>query len=136
MTVSAITTSLLWGPVYLDGPAIAGQPRGDPASERSVAIRTAIDVVPSDASVSAIHFMVPHLTHRVHVYEFPNPWRATNWGDGSNPGERLPISDEIEYVVVPDDLGTEEQVIVDELVASDYSIVHSRDGFVVLERRP
>jgi hypothetical protein len=24
---------------------------------------------------------------------------------------------------------------VDELVASDYSVVHSRDGFVVLERQ-
>jgi uncharacterized membrane protein len=135
MASSALATSLLWGPMGYDGPPIAGQPDGDPASERSAAIRDAIDVIPSDASVSAFNYVVPHLTHRVHIYEFPNPWRATNWADGSRTGERLPIADEVDYVVVPEHLETEEQAIVDDLVASEYSVVHGVDGFVVLGRR-
>jgi uncharacterized membrane protein len=131
VTVSALTTGYLWGPLDRDE-----QPIGDPGSAQSAAIRDVIGVVPSNASVSAIYNLVPHLTHRVHIYEFPNPWRARNWGDGRREGERLGVADEIEYVVVPDQMDTEEQSVVNDLVAGDYSIIHNRDGYVVLERQP
>jgi uncharacterized membrane protein len=131
VTVSALTTGYLWGPLDRDE-----QPIGDPGSAQSAAIRDAIGVVPSNASVSAIYNLVPHLTHRVHIYEFPNPWRARNWADGRREGERLGVADEIEYVVVPDQMDTEEQSVVNDLVAGDYSIIYNRDGYVVLGRQP
>jgi uncharacterized membrane protein len=134
MTVTALTTGYLWGPLSYDGAPIAGQPNGDPSSARSAAIRDAIDVIPSDVAVSAINHVVPHLTHRVDIYEFPNPWRATNWADGSQEGEPLPIADEIEYVVVPAQMETDGRAIVNDLVSSDYSIIHNLGGYVVLKR--
>jgi uncharacterized membrane protein len=129
MTASALLTGYAWGAVGRNGQSI-----GDPNSATSVAIRDAIDVIPRNASVSAIYNAVPHLTHRVHIYEFPNPWRAVNWADGSHTGERLPIADEIEYVVVPEEMDAEEQAIVNDLLASSYSIIHDLDGYVVLRK--
>jgi len=42
--------------------------------------QAAIDLVPKDAAVSAPYNLVPHLTHRSKVYEFPVPWCNINWG--------------------------------------------------------
>ena len=47
---------------------------------KAVAKRKAVALVPSNASVSASYNVNPHLTHRTHVYEWPNPWIGTNWG--------------------------------------------------------
>ena len=129
MTASSLMTGYAWGAVGPDG-----QPVGDPGSPTSAAIRNAIEVIPDDASVSAIYNAVPHLAHRVHIYEFPNPWRAVNWADGSHAGERLPFADEIQYIVVPDEMEAEEQEIVDELLVSGYSTVHNVDGYLVLRK--
>ncbi|MCB0975039.1 MAG: DUF2079 domain-containing protein [Actinobacteria bacterium] len=49
-------------------------------SPRHEVMREAIDVVPANASVSATYNLVPHVTQREFVYEFPNPWRPWNWG--------------------------------------------------------
>ena len=53
-----------------------------PRSEWPVteAKRAAVALVPGSASVSASFNVNPHLAHRAHVYEWPNPWIGTNWG--------------------------------------------------------
>jgi uncharacterized membrane protein len=40
-----------------------------------------ISLIPKNASVSATHDMVPHLTHRTKIYNFPNPFKAHYWGN-------------------------------------------------------
>jgi uncharacterized membrane protein len=127
--ISAIISGWLWGPIGRRGKTV-----GDPSSSRSAAIRSAIEVVPVDASVSAIHYAVPHLTYREDIYEFPNPWRAQNWADGSRDGERLPVADEIEYVVIPNEMEPDLERIVDDLQSSDYSTIHHERGFTVLRK--
>jgi uncharacterized membrane protein len=131
VTVTALATGYLWGPL-----GRSDHPIADPGSARSEAIRDAMDVIPSGASVSAVFNLVPHLSHRVHIYEFPTPWQARNWADGSQDGEQLAIADEIDYVVVPEQLESEEQAIVNDLVEADYSIIHNQDGYMVLKRQP
>ncbi len=63
----------------------------------------ALRLVPPDAAVSASYNLVPHLTHRTQVYEFPNPWIVTNWGVQ---GEDPPDPDRVQYLVVLDGPGS------------------------------
>jgi uncharacterized membrane protein len=39
-----------------------------------------ISIIPDNASVSATYNLVPHLTHRERIYDFPNPFEAHYWG--------------------------------------------------------
>ena len=54
---------------------------------RQASAERAVQRVPRGAGVAASYSLVPHLTHRVHIYEWPNPWIVANWGIH---GERLP----------------------------------------------
>lgn len=50
-------------------------------SENEAQIYDLITLIPKGASVSATHDMVPHLTHRTKIYNFPNPFKAHYWGN-------------------------------------------------------
>ena len=67
---SPVTTSSIWP---------CAPTRTSPCRSRP------IDLLPDDAAVSAPYNIVPHITHRERVYEFPVPWCNINWGvDGEN----------------------------------------------------
>ena len=51
-----------------------------PPYPQDQAINEAISIVPKSASVSATYNIDDHMTHRVLMYEYPNPWIVTNWG--------------------------------------------------------
>ena len=82
---------------------VAARPRLRRASGRRVPTRTpvvqqaAIDLVPKDAAVSAPYNLVPHLTHRAKVYEFPVPWCNINWGVA---GENLDDPAGVEWLIL------------------------------------
>ncbi|HVL50305.1 MAG TPA: DUF2079 domain-containing protein [Actinomycetota bacterium] len=54
-------------------------------------------LIPDDASVSAVYYLVPQLTHRKEIYEYPNPWSPANWGVRGE-GTADPAS--IEYLAI------------------------------------
>lgn len=127
---AAATSSFLWGPApWARVPA----PLGDPASELAVAARDAIDQVPDGSSVSASPGLVPHLSHRREIYEFPNPWWATNWGDFSLDGQRLPMADSVQYVVISKDLSPENESVLND-IRSEFTIDYENAAFLVLRR--
>jgi uncharacterized membrane protein len=95
MAASAVTAAYLWGPIGRHDVPVA-----DPGTPHAVAAREAMSMVPAEAAVSASHRYVPHLTHRRQIYEFPNPWRAANWGDWTSEGARLPFADDIDYLLI------------------------------------
>ena len=58
--------------------------------------------IPSNAKISVFHSTAPHLAHRKEIYQFPNPFRIVMYGpDTSNEGQRNPLADGIEYVLLP-----------------------------------
>jgi hypothetical protein len=95
-------------------------------------MRHALTLVPADAGVSATYSLVPHLTHREHVYEFPNPWVPTNWG----PSNRRPDPDTVDYLVLDTTLRTFQRGLYRELVrvGGPFEVVEERDGVVVARR--
>ena len=93
---ASVVSTVAWGP----SPVGAEYNRGwwplqtDP---RQAVNDAAIGAVPSNAAVSATYSYVPHLTHRVKVYEFPVPWRDINWGVR---GEHLDDPSHVQWIVV------------------------------------
>lgn len=89
----AIASNYQWSPSPIAADSQTHWQQGrlsDPAAYRALAM------IPADASVSAFYAYVPHLTHREHIYVFPNPWQPENWATASS----LPDPKSVDYVVV------------------------------------
>ncbi|HSO54565.1 MAG TPA: DUF2079 domain-containing protein, partial [Actinomycetes bacterium] len=102
LVVVAGFTSWRYGPAPW-----ARDPVAIPSGPTDQVRREALALVPDGAPVSAQYNLVPHLGHRVEVYEFPNPFRAVNWGlDGD---EHPPAATErLRFVVVQRELLAEQ----------------------------
>jgi uncharacterized membrane protein len=119
------------------GPAPwARDPVAIPAGPTDQARRAALDLVDEGAPVSAQFNLVPHLGHRAEVYEWPNPFRAVNWGVAGD--AHSPATEErLRFVVVQRDLLSEQdQELLDQLQSNPaWRTAMDRDGVVVLERQ-
>jgi uncharacterized membrane protein len=106
-----------------------------PAGPADPVRREALALVEPGAAVSAQYNLVPHLAHRPLVYEFPNPFRAVNWG---LPGEGHPqeAAEAVRFVVVQRDLlGEDDRRLLDRLQNDPaWHTRLDRDNVVVLER--
>jgi hypothetical protein len=106
-----------------------------PAGQADPLRRQALGLVEPGAAVSAQFNLVPHLTHRQRIYEFPNPFRPVNWG---LPGDTHPpgAAEAVRFVVVERDLLGEEDRQLLERLQNDpaWRTRLDHDGVVVLER--
>jgi uncharacterized membrane protein len=97
--------------------------------------RQALSLVADGAPVSAQYNLVPHLGHRAEVYEFPNPFRAVNWGLA---GDRHPQAalERLRFVVVQRDLlGEQDRQLLDQLQKDPaWRTAMDSQEVVVLER--
>ena len=127
--IAVLISAYVWGPApFSRHPG----PLGDPAGQFAIDAREVVGRIPRDAEVSAIPQMVPHLTQRSRIFEYPNPWIASNWGDFSSNGERLPYADTVEYIV----LYAEPDPEFIESLGNDFSVALSNSSLMVLERVP
>jgi len=104
------------------------------AEPRHAAVNAALRRVPPNAGVSATYYLVPHLTHRVNVYEFPNPWVVANWGaHGENPPDPATVS----YLIVDERLLGTMQPLYERLLSPQggYHPIYRAQGIVVAVRR-
>jgi len=66
------------------------------------------ELIPPNAKISVLHSTAPHLAHRKEIYQFPNPFRIVMYGpDTSKEGQRSPLADGIEFVLLPRNLDGE-----------------------------
>jgi uncharacterized membrane protein len=108
------------------------RPADGPAN---AARRQALGLIDPAAPVSAQYNLVPHLAHRTHIYEYPNPFAAANWGfpgDQHQPTQ----AERIRYVVVERPLlGAAEAALLEQLRGQpQWRTLLDRQGIVVLER--
>ena len=98
--------------------------------------RQALALVDPRAPVSAQFNLLPHLAHRTEIYEFPNPFRAVNWG---LPGDQHPqgVVDRLRFVVVQRDLlGDDDRALLDRLQNDPaWRTAFDQQGVLVLERQ-
>jgi len=131
LLVVAIAMDYRYGPARWSKDPVVGS-----ASAADAPRNQALALIPPDAPVSAQFNLVPQLTHRTRVYEFPNPFRPVNWGlDGDvHPAQDL---QDLRYVIVDRALlDKDQQTLLQELQAStDWTTRFEADGVVLLQRR-
>jgi uncharacterized membrane protein len=131
LVVVALATDQRYGPAPWSRNRIVAT-----ASPSDQARRQALAMIPPDVPVSAQFNLVPHLTHRVRIYEFPNPFRTANWGLSGDvhPPRNLR---EVRYVVVDRGLLDDDQrTLLRDLQASpDWATRFDASNVVLLERR-
>lgn len=96
MVVAALAGAAQWGASPFGGRRDDGlwPAAGDP---RRGTKEAAVALIPDGAAVSATYSLVPHLSRRERIYEFPNPFAERNWGVN---GERTHDPDTIEWIAV------------------------------------
>ncbi len=101
-------------------------------SDRQAAKEAAVDLVPDGAPTSALYNFLPHLAHRDEIYDFPVPWRNVNWGVE---GEHLADPAGVQWIVVDRRaLSTDDQMLLDRLLAHEFKVVSDREDIVVARR--
>ncbi|MGA1542726.1 MAG: DUF2079 domain-containing protein, partial [Ilumatobacteraceae bacterium] len=103
-------------------------------SPRVDVLRRAVDLVPDDASVTATFTIVPHLSRREQIYDWPNPWIESYWG--VDDGYRLPSPDEIEWVVIDrNHVSSDHETVLDDIVGGgEFEVVLDESDVIVARR--
>jgi uncharacterized membrane protein len=129
---TSLATNVAWSPSPLGVKFHSGIWARE--SARTAVVRTAVGLLPRDAGVSATYYVVPHITHRAHVYEFPNPFHAANWGindqDPPDPG----VAD---YLLLDRQvLGATDTALLDSLTrpGGPFRVTFDTQGVVVARR--
>ena len=120
--------------------AVAAQPRrvhrtGASRNPRHDSLREALTYIPDDAAVSASYQILPHLSHRRHIYDWPNPFWAAVWGNDDC--AHLPDPTTIDYVILDKtQIGANNQALYDHMieVGGPFEPVFEDDNVVVLKR--
>ena len=102
-------------------------------TSRQIVADRAVSRVPAGAGVAASYSLVPHLTHRVDIYEWPNPWIVTNWGVY---GEHPPHPASVDYLVLDLTLNPRDIPLYKSLVGPgrEFKAVFSERNYVVARR--
>jgi uncharacterized membrane protein len=101
-------------------------------ADRQAAHDAAIAAVPDGAPTSAIYNLLPHLTHRAEIYDFPVPWRNVNWGVD---GEHLADPANVQWIAVDRrEMSSEDQALFDRLTSRQFRIVFDEEDMVVAKR--
>ena len=78
LVAAALAANVAWSPSPISVHYHNGEWAVPSAEARAEA--AAVGEVNDGAGVSASYTIVPHLTHRTHIYEWPNPFKTGNWG--------------------------------------------------------
>lgn len=102
---------------------------------KAVSKRKAVRMVPSDASVSAVYNVNPHLSERTHVYEWPNPWIGRNWGICGV--DNLHDPKDVQWIIIDRAIignNTVELGLLDRLLRSEFEVRLDENGVLAAER--
>ena len=100
VTASCLWTGYLWGPSPLSArPSPWATDQAPWVAEGRALLRQ----VPPNVPISVFYGYVPHIAHRVEVYQFPVPWRDSYYRlPGDETAQIRPLRDHIEWVITRD----------------------------------
>lgn len=129
---TSIGTHVAWSPSPIGmsfRTGIWAQPQ-----KKHESLRSAMLMIPRNAGVTSTYYIVPHLTHRKRIYEFPNPFRLANWGvSGENPGDPKYV----DYLLIDTTLTGSDTNLYLSLVSAggDFEVVFSENQIELAKRR-
>jgi uncharacterized membrane protein len=129
---------LIWA--YVTNVAWSNSPIGNEYSvwvqsnARQASLDHAVSMVPDDASVTATYGLLPHLSHRERIYDWPNPFQPAYWGNDDT--YRLPDPSTIQYLVIDrQQVGEAQKQLLSDLTDGDpYRILFDQQDVVVAQR--
>lgn len=133
LLLCSFTSNVAWSPSPLGEDAnyfvwSRDHPRHD-------SLRKALTYIPDDASVTASYQLLPHLSHRREVYDWPNPFWASVWGNDDC--DYLPDPRSVEYVALDlTQVGGNNQMLFDNMRKNGgpFEVVFEDANVVVLHR--
>jgi uncharacterized membrane protein len=129
--VTSLASTVAWGASPISGDYDQGIWPLDPDA-RALVKEAALDQLPSGVATSAAYNLVPHLTHRDRIYEFPVPWKAVNWGVD---GEHLDDPARVQWLLVDRQLlNADDTLLLDRLLRIQFAVRFEQDGIVLAQR--
>ncbi len=130
LLVFAYVTNVAWSPSPI-GDQYGVWVKHNP---REASLQHAVSMVPGGASVTATYGLLPHLSHREQIYDWPNPFQPAYWGNDDT--YRLPDPSTVEYLVIDrQQVGQAQKELLAELTDGDpYRIVYDSQDVVVASR--
>lgn len=132
MLLCSYTANVAWSPSELNKDAFAVWSQPHPRHE---SLRVALTYIPDGAAVTASYQLLPHLSHREHIYDWPNPFKAAVWGNDDC--AYLPDPTIIEYVALDrSQIGDNNQELFDDMFAEGgpFEVVYEDEVVVVAKR--
>jgi len=131
LLVFAYVSNVAWSP----SPISANSGVWAVEVDRHETMRDAVALVPDGVSVTATYALGPHLSRREQIYDWPNPWVPSYWGNDDT--YRLPDPSEIEYIVVDrNHVGEAQRELLAGLIETggEFEVLLDRDDVVVARR--
>jgi hypothetical protein len=84
--------------------------------------------------ISTYYSFAPHLTHRERIYMWPTPFHAVYWNTFKQEGQCLPIANDVQYLMLPPDLGDNANVF--KSIKDQFTVVAQSSNAVLYKRNP
>ena len=131
VVVVAFLACWMWGLApFSRYPTFPHDPPGGPVV---AAENLALRAVPAHADISAAYPYISHLDHRVEVYQWPTPFRATYWYLYQQEGQTLPMAAQVQYLVIPTQLSSSDAAVF-AAIADQFHVVAQGGGVSVYHR--
>ncbi len=91
--------------------------------------------LPPNAVVSAWYPIVAHVDHRTQVYMWPNPFAQYYWGFQNHSGRRLPVARNVQYLLLPIKLSSDDFPGLFMKLKPDFTLIHHSGGYGIYERK-
>lgn len=131
LLATSLASTVAWGPSPLSVKYHSGLWAQGPDARRE-AKQTAVDMIPGDAATSAIYYLVPHLSRRTKIYEFPVPWKPVNWGVA---GEKLDNPADVTWLALDRTLlSADDKTLLSQLLSGEFVVRFDQNDIVVAER--
>lgn len=134
LVVASITSNVAWSNSYISHKYDVW--KGE-SGERTLTMQQAISLIPDNVSVTATFTLLPHLSHRQSIYNWPVPWVNSYWG--VDDGYRLPAPETVEWLAIDrNHVGEPEKQLFAKLIApgGEFVVDFDKDDVVVAHRRP
>ena len=131
LVISALIGTSLWGlsPIGKDRGEWGRRPRPNIAT-----LKAGKALVPDDAPLTASWNVVTQFTHRQTIFEFPNPWKSSNYGLSGNEVDQ---PNKVDWIFVElGALGDKDEELLRRLTAptGDFTVLLDRNDVVVAKR--
>ena len=131
LACTSFGATVAWGPSPLSTKYHSGLWPQGPDPRRTYKVR-ALHTVPDRSPVSSIYYLTPHLTRRTKVYEFPVPWKPTNWGVQ---GENLDNPAAVRWIAVDLQLlSGEDRALLARLLGREFEVRYHQVDMLVAKR--